>query len=408
MRGLIWIIVLFAVAVAIAMGASLYNGNVYVVVEQTMLRVNLHAFILGLLALVIVLYLLVRLIAGILHVPGRMQRFGVARQGRQAAAALNNAGLAFFEGKFQKAEQEAAKVLANKEAGDNRTLALMLGAHAADQMDDTALRDRYLKDIETLPAKKQLSRYLLLAESALGRRDYPAAENNLNAAAQINPSLTRLVRLQLRYAFDHGNALEVLDKTAKLQKAGAINDYEAGQYQSWAYRRLLALVRDGGGLKACLKRIPDEQKAGELCAVIAEKYVHLGLYSQAVKWVAHYYPHTRQAELLEPFVQSVRYLDDKAQRKAIDLADGWLQARPNDAQLLMFLGELAYSKQLWGKAQGYLEASLAISPSVQARLALAKVFDETEQSAKAESQRLLALEGATHDENEALLALENK
>ena len=408
MRGLIWIIVLFAVAVAIAMGASLYNGNVYVVVEQTMLRINLHAFILGLLALVIVLYLLVRLIAGILHVPGRMQRFGVARQGRQAAAALNNAGLAFFEGKFQKAEQEAAKVLANKEAGDNRTLALMLGAHAADQMDDTALRDRYLKDIEPLPAKKQLSRYLLLAESALGRRDYPAAENHLNAAAQINPSLTRLVRLQLRYAFDHGNALEVLDKTAKLQKAGAINDYEAGQYQSWAYRRLLALVRDGGGLKACLKRIPDEQKAGELCAVIAEKYVHLGLYSQAVKWVAHYYPHTRQAELLEPFVQSVRYLDDKAQRKAIDLADGWLQAQPNDAQLLMFLGELAYSKQLWGKAQGYLEASLAISPSVQARLALAKVFDETEQSAKAESQRLLALEGATHDENEALLALENK
>ena len=408
MRGLIWIIVLFAVAVAIAMGASLYNGNVYVVVEQTMLRINLHAFILGLLALVIVLYLLVRLIAGILHVPGRMQRFGVARQGRQAAAALNNAGLAFFEGKFQKAEQEAAKVLANKEAGDNRTLALMLGAHAADQMDDTALRDRYLKDIETLPVKEQLSRYLLLAESALGRRDYPAAENNLNAAAQINPSLTRLVRLQLRYAFDHGNALEVLDKTAKLQKAGAINDYEAGQYQSWAYRRLLALVRDGGGLKACLKRIPDEQKAGELCAVIAEKYVHLGLYSQAVKWVAHYYPHTRQAELLEPFVQSVRYLDDKAQRKAIDLADGWLQAQPNDAQLLMFLGELAYSKQLWGKAQGYLEASLAISPSVQARLALAKVFDETEQSAKAESQRLLALEGATHDENEALLALENK
>lgn len=51
-----------------------------------------------------------------------------------------------------------------------------------------------------------------------------------------------------------------------------------------AYRRLL--VRDGGGLKACLKRIPDEQKAGELCAVIAEKYVHLGLYSQmGEKWV---------------------------------------------------------------------------------------------------------------------------
>lgn len=109
MRGLIWIIVLFAVAVAIAMGASLYNGNVYVVVEQTMLRINLHAFILGLLALVIVLYLLVRLIAGILHVPGRMQRFGVARQGRQAAAALNNAGLAFLRANFKRPSKKPLK-----------------------------------------------------------------------------------------------------------------------------------------------------------------------------------------------------------------------------------------------------------------------------------------------------------
>lgn len=408
MRALIWIIVLFAVAVGVAMAASIYTGNVYIVAGQTMLRVNLHAFILGMLALMVVLYFLLRILAGVLHVPGRMQRFGIARKGRQADVALNNAGLAFFEGKFQKAEQEAAKVLANKEAGDNRTLALMLGAHAADQMDDITLRDQYLKDIEALPAKQQLSRYLLLAESALSRRDYPAAQSSLTAAAQLNPNLTRLVRLQLRYAFDHGNALEVLDKTAKLLKAGAINDYEAEQYQSWAYRRLLALASDNSGLKACLKRIPEQQKTGELCVAVAEKYQHLGLYGQAVKWVGQYYPQTHQAELLEPFVQSVRYLDDKAQRQAIDTADSWLKARPDDADLLMYLGELAYSKQLWGKAQGYLEASIAVKPSVKARLALAKVFDETSQSSRAEQQRLMALEGANLDESEALLPLENK
>lgn len=44
-------------------------------------------------------------------------------------------------------------MLANKEAGDNRTLALMLAAHAADQMDDIELRDRYLQEVEHLPAK---------------------------------------------------------------------------------------------------------------------------------------------------------------------------------------------------------------------------------------------------------------
>lgn len=408
MRGLIWIIVLFAVAVGLAIAAGSYSGNVYVVVEQTMMRVNLHAFIIGLIALVIVLYLLVRLIAGILNVPGRIQRFGTARKGRQASLALNNAGLAFFEGKFQKAEQEAAKVLANKEAGDNRTLALMLGAHAADQMDDMALRDRYLTDIQALPAKQQLSRHLLLAESALTRRDYTAAENHLAAATQINPTLTRLVRLQLRYAFDKGNALDVLDKSEKLVKAGAISDYESDQYHNWAYRRLLALVSDAGGLKACLKRIPEHLKAGELCVVIAEKYQRLGLYQQAVKWVEEYYPKTRQLELLEPFVESVRFLSDKEQRKAIDTADAWLKTHPDNAVLLMYLGQLAYDKKLWGKAQGYLEASIALNPEVPARLALAKVFEETEQPQKAELQRKLVLEAVARDEGENLLPVKSR
>ena len=140
-----------------------------------------------------------------------------------------------------------------------------------------------------MPKKQQLSRYLLLAESALTNRDYPAAKQNLDAAAQINPNLTRLVRLQLRYAFDDGNAAEVLEKSEKLEKAGAISDYEAEQYQSWAYRRLLASASDADDLKSCLKRIPENLKSGGLCVEIAEKYERLGLYGQAVKWVDRYY-----------------------------------------------------------------------------------------------------------------------
>lgn len=398
MRGLIWIIVLFAAAVGLAVAAGTYSGNVYIVAEQTMLRINLHAFILGLILSVVALYILIRLIAGILNIPGRLQRLGTKRKGRQASAHLNSAGLAFFEGKFQKAGQEVEKVLGNQEAGDNRILALMLGAHAADQMNDMELRDRYLKDIGILPTKQQLSRYLLLAESALNRRDYPEAERNLIAATQINPSLTRLVRLQLRYAFDHGNALDVLDKTDKLSKAGALNDYEAAQYQEWAYRRLLALASDPEGMKACMKRIPDNFKAGELCIEIAEKYDRLGMYKQAVKWVKQHYPQNRSTELLEPFMRSLQYLNSNEQKKLLDEADEWLKAHPDDEQLLRHLGEMSYQKQLWGKAQGYLEASLSVKPTVQARLALAKVFDETEQPAKAEEQRMLALEGMVHEE----------
>ena len=53
----------------------------------------------------------------------------------------------------------------------------------------------------------------------------------------------------------------------------------------------------------------------------------------------------------------------------------------------MYLGQLAYGRKLWGKAQGYLEASIALQPSVSAHLVLARVFDETDQPQKAQEQR---------------------
>ena len=377
MKSLLWIIILFAVAVGLSIASTLFNGNVYFVVGNTLARLDLMLFVPALILFVVLLYIVVQLMGGLFNIPARLSRFGSARKSRKAGSNLNAAGLAYFEGKYQKAEQEAAKVLKNKEAGESRTLALMIAAHAADHMNDEALRARYLDEISALPQANQLSRYLLLAEGALNRRDYPEASNNLAAAAKINPRLTRLLRLQLRYAFDHGDAAEVLDKTDELQKQKAVNPHEAGEYRDWAYRRLLASATDADSLKAALKRIPEEQKSGALCAAIAEKYEKLGLYASAASWVEKHYPQNRQAELLPPFAQSVAYLDDKEQRKAIDAAEGWLQNSPQDADLLVYLGQLAYSKQLWGKARGYLEAGISARDSVQARLALAKVFDET-------------------------------
>ncbi|HEZ6711351.1 TPA: heme biosynthesis protein HemY [Neisseria meningitidis] len=391
MKTVVWIVVLFAAAVGLALASGIYTGDVYIVLGQTMLRINLHAFVLGSLIAVVVWYFLFKFIIGVFNIPEKMQRFGSARKGRKAALALNKAGLAYFEGRFEKAELEASRVLCNKEAGDNRTLALMLGAHAAGQMENIELRDRYLAEIAKLPEKQQLSRYLLLAESALNRRDYETVEANLHAAAKMNAGLTRLVRLQLRYAFERGDALEVLAKTEKLSKAGALGESETEQYQNWAYRRLLADADDAVSLKACLKRIPDSLKNGELSVSVAEKYERLGLYAEAVRWVKQHYPQSRRSELLEAFVESVRFLGERDQQKAIDLADAWLRDQPDNALLLMYLGQLAYGRKLWGKAKGYLEASIALKPSISARLVLAKVFDEIGEMQKAEAQRSLVL-----------------
>lgn len=398
MKQLIWIVILFALAMLIAIAAKTYSGNVFIVVESYLLRINLHLFIVGLILGVLMLYLLIKCLAGLMATPEKISLFGRNRQTRKASEALNAAGLAFFEGKYQQAEQAAAKVLNNKEAGSNRILALMIGAHAANQSGNLELRNQYLADIAKLPEKQQLSRHLLLAESALSAANNNEATSHLKAAAQINPSLTRLVQLQLRQATNQGNALEILDKTEKLQRAGVLSQQEAQDYTHLAYQRLLDLTKDASSLKAALKRIPNQLINGDFCAKIAERYVQLGLYPQAIKWVSKHYPSTQNAALLPAFVHSVRYLDEHEQRKAIDTATAWLKNAPKDAKLLANLGELAYGQQLWGKAQDYLEASIAIEPSNKARLSLAKVFEQIGDKQGAAEQRQLILDHITEDE----------
>ena len=162
MKQLIWIIVLFLCAIGLAMLAHAYTGNVYLVVEHYMLRINLHLFIIGLIASVFVLYLLMKVLFGTLSTPHKLSQWGSGRRSRKAMQELNAAGLAYFEGKYQETVQHAEKVLANKQAGNHRVLALMLAAHAADQSNDIELRNQYLADIAKLPEKIQLSRYLLL------------------------------------------------------------------------------------------------------------------------------------------------------------------------------------------------------------------------------------------------------
>ena len=391
MKALIWLVVLFAGAAAVAVLTHSYPGNVFIIIGDELRRVSLNTFILTTVVFVVVLYLLLSLLGRMVSIPGGMRRYGQRRRSAKVADALNEAGQAFFEGRFQKAQSEAEKVLKNKECGDAAPLALMLAAYSAEQTNDDAAKQGYLQRLAALPESMQLSRYLLEAESALERYDYEAAQISIDAARKLNPGLTRLLQLELRMAVDQKDAMKVLRLTEQLGKAGALSATELQQYQWVAYRQLLAQCHDAKALKTCLKRIPEADQKGGLSVEIAERFQQLGLYAQAAKWAKTHYPLKRDVALLNVLFESSASLSDKEQQQAFEAADGWLKTYREDTDLLLALGEAAYQRQLWGKAQSYLEASLSQHPSIQAHLALAKVFKATEQKALAEQHQAAAL-----------------
>ena len=69
--------------------------------------------------------------------------------------------------------------------------------------------------------------------------------------------------------------------------------------------------------------------------------------------------------------------------KRIARAETWLRQYPDEAALLLALGRMCMAQRLWGKAQSYLEASLALEETRDAHLALADLCDQLERSDEA-------------------------
>jgi HemY protein len=67
----------------------------------------------------------------------------------------------------------------------------------------------------------------------------------------------------------------------------------------------------------------------------------------------------------------------------LERAEKWLRERPGEAELLLTLGRLCIQRELWGKAQSYLEASLATRPTQEAHSALARLHERLGRPAEA-------------------------
>jgi HemY protein len=60
----------------------------------------------------------------------------------------------------------------------------------------------------------------------------------------------------------------------------------------------------------------------------------------------------------------------------IERAEKWLRAHARDPALLLALGKLCMRQGLWGKAQSYIEASIALEPTHDGHMTLAALMEK--------------------------------
>jgi HemY protein len=386
MHALFWLIAVFAAAVALAVTGRFGEGYALFVYPPWRVEVSLLLFILALLAAFGVAYVTVRLVSHTLNLPAQVRAYREGRKRNQAQGALAAALQCYFEGRYARAEKEAALAW---EAGAAPGIAALIAARSAHQMREFERRTLWLDRAEAVGESLHAARLLTQAELALEERDFVGARDALRNLRGSGPRHIAAARMQLRAERGAQNWEEVLRLATLLAKRGALPAAIAEEHRVQAQIELLARESgDRGSLDARLRRIPGEDLAHpRVASAAARRAVALGNAalgrellerSLAAEWNGALAQQYGELPAMDP-----QRLQEEA-RVRIERAERWLREHPQDAQLLAALGRLCMAAELWGKAQNYLEASVSFGATRAAQLELARLAEREGRTAEAQ------------------------
>ena len=116
MRGLLWLLLMFAVAVGLSMTAQFNDAYLLVVFPPWRAEVSLNLALAVLIGGFFLLYMALRAIALMVSLPGHVKDFRERRRRKKAAAIFQEAVRLLFEGRFGHALKKAAEAHAAGEA----------------------------------------------------------------------------------------------------------------------------------------------------------------------------------------------------------------------------------------------------------------------------------------------------
>ena len=127
-KALLWIIGLFALAVALPVAARYFPGYVLLVLPSHRVELSLSFAAILLVAGFVLAYVLLRAWGLTMGMPARAQAFRREQRRLQAQRSFQQALLAFFEGRYGRAERAARESL---DAGEAPGLCLAIAARSA-------------------------------------------------------------------------------------------------------------------------------------------------------------------------------------------------------------------------------------------------------------------------------------
>lgn len=387
------LIILFIVAVLVALSARFNPGNVVLFYPPYRIDVSLNLFVLILLVIFVLLGLLLHTIEAARNMPERVAAYRKAKSEREGNKALRDALKAFFEGRFGHAEKAAKRLSLNSaEMPEDAALASLIGARAAHNMGQFERRDAWLASIETNQQNRQqykVARLVSLVELLVNSHQ---PEQALEAVRELNANGTRhlhVLRCALKANQQAQQWSEVLRLVKALDKYRALHPALSMRLRELAYKDLLAdHGHDAESIRRLWNSIPVEDRLKPSIAALAGRtMVAQGLLEEARDLLEKALHAEWDSRLIVIYRKAVANEGTTALLTQIERCESWLLTHPIDSELALTMGVLCLNQKLWGKAERNLERALsyAVDEACQreANLKLAQLNEQLGQQEKA-------------------------
>jgi HemY protein len=381
MRAALWLLALFAIAVAIALFAGNNQGTVTLFWPPWRIDLSLNLVLLVLVGVFVLLYVALGALSALFDMPRQALRWRTQQKERAMYADVLDAISHLLAGRFIRARKSAEAALDQERSlatgghgaanGEQvRTLAHLLAAESAQSLQDKAAREEHLKlALEQGGGRDaQEAREGALMRAArwsLDDRDPEAAMGWLKELPQGAGRRTLALRTKLKAARLARRTAEALETARLLAKHRAFSAAAAESIVRGLAIDSLNGAHDAQQLqRTWLALEPAERAMPELAMHAAQRLIALGGSAEIARdWLLPVWEQQHQlGDALK--VKLVRALEsglDSIDADWLARIEGAQRANPRDATLQYLAGIACMKRQLWGKAQQLMgQASMGL------------------------------------------------
>jgi len=372
MRFLVFIFLALSAGIGLTMLAD-NPGYVLISRQPWSFESSLMVFILGLLAIFVLFYLLLRLLDNLLSSPARLRRWQAQRNRDQATEDTRKGITEMIIGHLPQAEKFLTRRLADSPQPE---INLLGAAWVAQQTSNQENRDGYISEATTLAASAvdgsltavglvqcQLQEQAEEIEQALG------TARRLHQQTPANPAVIRSLIKLLKKTEQWQELLTVLTAANRYH---ALPEKELQAIQSQAAAGLLAASSEEAKADKNWKMLPKKlRKQTDIIAAYCRTLAESGRHQEAETLIRN----TLKREWSDELVEIYGLLKTDNPCAQLKQAESWLPDHPTETPLMLCMGRLAIKSQLWGMARSYLELAVRNGDSHEAILELGWLFE---------------------------------